>query len=201
LDISIIVALTGATGFVGSHVLTGLREHGHQVTAVVRDDADGETVAARGATPTTVDLYDRAALVSVLRNADAAIHTASPGDETSAHLDAAVADGRYVVDNGLHPTVAGLTEAAAVAVGGPGAVAGSDDEGGARLGDDFAEVLLGDQAPPPRRFAPSSAGLRPVQGSPTSSGTGVVPVPQRAADRWPRCKRWPDRGSLGRSAP
>jgi hypothetical protein len=41
--------------------------------------------------------------------------------------------------------VAELTQAAAVAVGGPGAVPGSDDEARARLGDYFAEVLLLDQ--------------------------------------------------------
>ena len=81
------VALTGATGFIGSHVLTELREHGHEVTALVRDDAHAGVVADRGATPAVVDLYDRSAVVSLLANADAAIHTASPGDETSADLD------------------------------------------------------------------------------------------------------------------
>jgi nucleoside-diphosphate-sugar epimerase len=258
------VALTGATGFIGSHVLTELLEHGHEVTALVRNDP--ESVAVRGATPVVVDLYDRPAVVRLLSAADAAIHTASPGDETSANLDAAVADaaievfagtgkpylqisgvwiygdntsidehspfkppalvawkepierrildatgmrgvvivsgtaygdgggalpglligsprddlgnlimigsgkqhwstvhvadladffrrvlesdsarGYYVVGDGLNPTVAELTDAAAVAVGAPGAVPGSDDEARARLGDYFAEVVLLDQ--------------------------------------------------------
>ena len=33
------VGLTGATGFIGSHILTELQAHGHHVTALVRDDA------------------------------------------------------------------------------------------------------------------------------------------------------------------
>jgi nucleoside-diphosphate-sugar epimerase len=261
------VALTGATGFIGSHVLAELQEHGHEVTALVRDDAQADVVAARGATATVVDLYDRPAVVSVLRAADGAIHTASPGDATSADLDSAAVDaaieafdgtgkpylqisgawvygdnmsiseespfnspalvawrepierrlldatdmrgvvivsgtaygdggggvpgvllgsprddagnlimlgtgrqhwvtvhvadvadffrrvledesarGYYVIGNGVNSTVAELTEAAAVAVGAPGAVPGSDDEARARLGEAFAEVLLGDQA-------------------------------------------------------
>jgi nucleoside-diphosphate-sugar epimerase len=86
------VALTGGTGFIGSHVLADLLEHGHEVTALVRDDAQAESVRARGATATVVDLYDRPAVVSLLSDADGAIHTASPGDETSADLDAAVVD-------------------------------------------------------------------------------------------------------------
>ncbi len=259
------VALTGATGFVGSHVLGELREHGHEVVALVRDDAGADTVAARGASPVVVDLHDRPAVASLLGSADGAIHTASPGDATSADLDSAVAEaasdalggsgkpyvhisglwiygpnlsiteespidspaivawrepieervlgardmrgvvitsgtaygdgggglpglllgsprddagnlimlgsgqqhwatvhvadladlfrraleddsarGRYVVASGT-PTVAELTEAAAVAVGAPGAVPGSDDEARARLGDYLAEVLLHDQ--------------------------------------------------------
>lgn len=51
------VVLTGATGFIGSHILTELLGHGHDVTALVRDDP--ELVAARGAIPTVVDLYAR----------------------------------------------------------------------------------------------------------------------------------------------
>ncbi len=260
------VALTGATGFIGSHVLAELLKHGHEVIALVRDDAHADGVAARGATPTVVDLYDRPTVAGLLGNADAAIHTASPGDATSADLDSAVVDavidafagtgkpylhtsgvwvygpnsaiteespfkppamvawkepierrvldaedmrgvvvvssvaygdgggalpglllgspredagnlimlgtgkqrwstvhvadladafrrvlerdsarGYYLVGDGSNSTVAELTEAAAVAVGAPGAAPGSDDEARARLGDYFAEVLLLDQ--------------------------------------------------------
>jgi uncharacterized protein YbjT (DUF2867 family) len=53
------VALTGATGFIGSHVLTDLYKHGHDVTALVRDGDQADVVASRGATPIVVDLYDR----------------------------------------------------------------------------------------------------------------------------------------------
>ena len=280
------VALTGATGFIGSHVLTDLQEHGHEVTAFVRDASKAEILAERGATASVVDLYDRAAVVGVLRDADAAIHTASPGDATSADLDSAVADaaieafassgkpylqisglwiygnnpsvseespidspplvawkeqierrvlaapdmrgvviapgvaygdggggipgvllgsprndagnlimlgsgqqhwstvhvadlanffrlvleqdsarGRYVIGDGRNPTVAELTEAAAVAAGAPGAVPGSDEEAKARLGDYFAEVLLLDQGTVAAKaraelgWAPSHPGL------------------------------------------
>src|SRR3954462_2630239 len=86
------VALTGATGFIGSHVLAELQEHGHEVTTLVRNDADAEALAAKGATPVVVDLNDRPAVVSTLSDADGAIHTASPGDEKSADLDSAVVD-------------------------------------------------------------------------------------------------------------
>ena len=72
------VALTGATGFIGSHILDALRSRGHEVTALVKED---------------VDLFDSAAVARALSDTDAAIHTASPGDTTSADLDAAVVDG------------------------------------------------------------------------------------------------------------
>jgi nucleoside-diphosphate-sugar epimerase len=275
------VALTGATGFVGSHVLAELEGHGHEVTALVRDDPQAEAVGARGVTPAVVDLYDRPAVVSLLSEADGAIHTASPGDETSADLDSAVVDaaieafdgsgkpylqisgawvygdntriseespfnppamvawkepiekrlleatglrgvvimssvaygdggggipglllssprdddgdlimlgsgqqhwstvhvadladffrraleddsarGYYVIGDGRNSTVAEITEAAAVATGASGAVAGSDEEARARLGDYFAEVLLLDQGTDAAR-ARAEFGWRP----------------------------------------
>jgi nucleoside-diphosphate-sugar epimerase len=86
------VALTGATGFIGSHVMQELLEHGHEVTALVRGDDQAKLVTDRGATPAVVDLYDRAATGNVFRGVDGVVHTASPGDESSANLDASVAD-------------------------------------------------------------------------------------------------------------
>ena len=71
------VTLTGSTGFIGSHIVTELQEHGHEVTALVRDDAQADRLAAIGATPAVVDLYDRPALTSKFSSADGAIHTAS----------------------------------------------------------------------------------------------------------------------------
>lgn len=266
------IALTGGNGYVGSHVLAELVSHGHEVTALVRNDEEAEAVRSRGAKPVVVDLYDRPAVAQVFAAADGAVHTASPGDETSADFESAVFDaaigafgtsgkpfvpisgawvygnntdisedspenspglvawkaplqrlllsqkgmrgvvitssvvygdggggmpgiilgsprddagnlimlgsgrqhwstvhaadladafrrvlendsarGVYVIGNGLNPTVAELTEAAAVAVGAPGAVPGSDDEARSRVGDWFAEVLLLDQGAQSRR--------------------------------------------------
>jgi nucleoside-diphosphate-sugar epimerase len=73
------------------------------------------------------------------------VHVADLADFFRRVLESESARGRYVIGNGLTPTVAELTQAAAVAAGAPGAVPGSADEARARLGDYFAEVLLLDQ--------------------------------------------------------
>ena len=86
------VALTGATGFIGSHVLTELQEHGHEVIALVRDDDQADSVAARGATPSGGRPLRPTRRREPAGDADGAIHTASPGDATSADLDSAVVD-------------------------------------------------------------------------------------------------------------
>jgi nucleoside-diphosphate-sugar epimerase len=75
----------------------------------------------------------------------ATVHVADLADFFRRALENDSARGHYVIGDGLNPTVAELTEAAAVATGAPGAVPGSDEEARTRLGDYFAEVLLLDQ--------------------------------------------------------
>jgi nucleoside-diphosphate-sugar epimerase len=93
------------------------------------------------------------------------VHVADLAEVFRRVLEDEAARGRYAVTDGLNPTVADITEAAAVAVGAPGAVAGSDEEARARLGDYFAEVLLLDQNAPATRvrneldWRPSRPGL------------------------------------------
>jgi nucleoside-diphosphate-sugar epimerase len=73
------------------------------------------------------------------------VHVADLAEFFRRVLENDSARGRYIVGDGTNPTVAELTEAAAVAAGARGAVPGSDDEARERLGDYFAEVLLLDQ--------------------------------------------------------
>jgi nucleoside-diphosphate-sugar epimerase len=73
------------------------------------------------------------------------VHVADLADFFRRALEQDSAHGYYAISNGLAPTVAELTEAAAFAVGAPSAVPGSEDEARSRLGDYFAEVLLLDQ--------------------------------------------------------
>src|SRR5882757_5769638 len=67
-------------------------------------------------------------------------HIADLADFFRRVLEEDSARGRYVIGNGVNSSVVELTEAAAVAVGAPEAIPGSDDEVRARLGDYFAEV-------------------------------------------------------------
>jgi nucleoside-diphosphate-sugar epimerase len=86
------IFLTGGTGYVGSAVLGDLVSAGHTVTALVRNDDKAAQVSAAGATPLLGDITDTALLAKAAVNADAVIHLASPGDATSAEVDAGLVD-------------------------------------------------------------------------------------------------------------
>ena len=82
------------------------------------------------------------------------VHVADLAEPFGASSKTTPHAGVYVIGNGLNPTVAELTEAAAVAVGAPGAVPGSDEEARAR-----ARGLVGG-SPPPRPGNPGPQGSR-----------------------------------------
>jgi nucleoside-diphosphate-sugar epimerase len=84
------ILLTGATGFVGSAVLSQLIARGHAVTAIVRSAEKAAQVEAAGATAVLGDAADSALLARLVAESDGVIHTAAPGDGSAETFDAGV---------------------------------------------------------------------------------------------------------------
>ena len=68
--------VTGATGFIGSHLAPQLMAQGHQVTCLVRNPAKAEALAQRGAALVKGDVTDRASLSGALQGVDGVFHLA-----------------------------------------------------------------------------------------------------------------------------
>ena len=69
-----LIAVTGATGFVGRHVATLLARRGHTVRALVRDRVRGRVLQQLGVELVSGDLADAAALEMLTRGAGAVVH-------------------------------------------------------------------------------------------------------------------------------
>lgn len=74
------VFLTGATGFVGSHIMLKLLADGHEVVGVTRSKAGEHSVLEAGAKPYHATLEDLTGLSAGAAEADAVIHTAFDHD-------------------------------------------------------------------------------------------------------------------------
>ncbi|MCZ7486219.1 SDR family oxidoreductase [Rhizobium rhizogenes] len=74
------VFLTGATGFIGSHILPELMRAGHEVVGLTRSEAGGKVLAAAGASAHFGTIEDPASVAAGTIDADAVIHTAFDHD-------------------------------------------------------------------------------------------------------------------------
>lgn len=70
------VFLTGATGFIGSHVIPELLAHGHEVLGLARSEAGADQLRSAGAGVHHGDLEQPETLASGVAAADAVIHCA-----------------------------------------------------------------------------------------------------------------------------
>jgi uncharacterized protein YbjT (DUF2867 family) len=68
------IAMTGATGYVGGHVIEQLLRRDHELRALVRSPQRAGWLRERGVAIVAGDLEDQAALRSLMEGADAAIH-------------------------------------------------------------------------------------------------------------------------------
>lgn len=89
------VFLTGATGWVGSALVTELLAAGHTVTGLARADGKAAALAATGATVVRGTLDDHDTLRTAASTADAVIHTAFSHD-FSRFADGCAQDGRAI---------------------------------------------------------------------------------------------------------
>lgn len=90
------VFLTGATGFIGSHIVTELLAAGHQVTGLARSDSGEQVLRAKGVDVVRGNLEDPASLLPGVARADAVIHTAFDHDFT--HFAANCEKDRRVIE-------------------------------------------------------------------------------------------------------
>jgi dihydroflavonol-4-reductase len=68
--------VTGATGFVGSHLVDALQRHGSEVTVLARSPAKAAGLRSRGVRVILGDLHDAAALEDAVRSQDLVYHVA-----------------------------------------------------------------------------------------------------------------------------
>jgi len=69
--------VTGASGFIGGHVVEALVREGHEVRALVRPTSDTSHLASTGATMVVGDITNRASLDDACRGIDWVFHTAA----------------------------------------------------------------------------------------------------------------------------
>lgn len=110
-----LVLVTGATGFIGSHTVAALRRDGHDVRILVRDpDRIAAALGPHGVSAAAVqgDMTDPVGVAAAVKGCDAVVHAAGEvgveggtGPKTTANVDGVRTVMSAALDAGLDPIV------------------------------------------------------------------------------------------------
>ena len=146
------VFVTGATGHIGSAVVTELLEAGHRVTGLARSDEGAAALTAKGAKPHRGDLDDLDGLRAATAASDGVIHLAYRHDYDSDFVGAAQTDLRVVeamgeVLAGSDRPLVNTSGTLLLALFAQGRVATENDtaEGGPRIDSENATIALAER--------------------------------------------------------
>jgi dihydroflavonol-4-reductase len=123
--------ITGATGFIGSHVCRMLAERGDELVATVRTDSVTDELDRLGVRTRHVDVRDRRAVRRAMQGVDRVFHLAGSGDlATSRERTFAlnVEGTRIVLEEALRAEVSRVVLTSSVAAIGPAREGASADE-------------------------------------------------------------------------
>ena len=133
------VFLTGATGFIGSHIVPELLAGGHNVVGLTRSNAGAAALIAAGAEPYRGDMEDPESLTRGAASCDGVIHTAFDHD-FAIFVANCQKDARAIA--ALGSGLAGTAK--------PLVITSSTAMGSATPGDPASEDVFADHSPNPR---------------------------------------------------
>jgi nucleoside-diphosphate-sugar epimerase len=162
------IFVTGASGWIGSHVVDELLRNGHEVVGLARSDASADSIRAKGAAVQRGDLHDLTSLRRGAEDADAVVHLANthdfgdPASMNATERAAVQALGEALVDSGkafvfasgtaFAPGGEPLTEDVANPGHGPSAPRGGSENLGLSFADRGVRAIA-------VRFAPTVHGV------------------------------------------